>query len=164
MPEDDSSRGRRRCCDRNGVGSSAESSRVVDGRVLRDRREPEFGGTTRKINEIQAPRYVLRDRDHAFDGWADHQPNAFVVEQNAPIPRPIAAPVDGRVVAIPRSAASIIATNGAPPERRAPDLSRVRMTAPASAQAPSCGVHRTSCTPSLLPLIANTPSFARPRD
>ena len=108
----------------------------------------------------QAPRYVLRDRDHAFDGWADtakamgieevltapRSPwqNAFVerfigsarrecldhvivfsatgllrlmrlygayyeqsrthlsLNKDAPIPRPIAAPADGRVVAIPQ--------------------------------------------------------------
>jgi putative transposase len=108
----------------------------------------------------QAPRYVLRDRDHAFDGWADtakamgieevltapRSPwqNAFVerfvgsarrecldhvivfsatglqrlmqlygeyyeqsrthlsLDKDAPIPRPIAAPADGRVVAIPQ--------------------------------------------------------------
>jgi putative transposase len=108
----------------------------------------------------QAPRYVLRDCDHAFDGWADtakamgieevltapRSPwqNAFVerfigsarrecldhvivfsapglqrllklycayyeqsrphlsLNKDAPIPRPIAAPGDGRVVAIPQ--------------------------------------------------------------
>jgi hypothetical protein len=36
---------------------------------------------------------------------------------DTPIPRPVMPPGDGDIVAIPRSGALIIGTNGAPPER-----------------------------------------------
>ena len=138
-----------------------ERRRVVHVAVTE---HPTAAWTAQQLREAfpwdQAPRYLLRDRDHAFDAWANtatamgieevltapRSPwqNAYVerfigsarrecldhvivfsatglqrlmklycayyeqsrthlsLNKDAPIPRPIAAPVDGRVVAIPQ--------------------------------------------------------------
>jgi len=125
----------------------------------------------------EAPRYVLHDRDHAFDGWADtakamgmddlltaprspwqnadverfigsarrecldhvivcsatglqrlmHRYTAYYgrlrthlsLDKDAPIPRPIEPPSEGRIVAIPQVGGCMTGTNTTPPD---PDM------------------------------------------
>ena len=58
---------------------------------------------------------MLHDRDHALDGWADtakamgmddllHERSRthLSLDKDAPIPRPIEPPSEGRIVAIPQ--------------------------------------------------------------
>jgi putative transposase len=143
---------------------------------------PTAAWTVQQLREAfpwdQTPRYLVRDRDHAFDGWAaaakamgmtdvrtalrSPWQNGYVerfigsvrrecldhvivfsatglqrllhlycdyyegsrthlsLAQDTPIPRAVAPPTEGRIVAIPQVGASITATSGAPPDRHAP--------------------------------------------